>query len=371
MSRDRAVTPTSKDGSLTPFPFASSVLQALDAAGVALELFGPDGAPLYANHAFSLLTGATSVAEIPPLADALRTAVASALDGIKVTLECRMSAHGTEQTLRVHVIPLENTPDPYALVWFADRSDSVRAHAVAQEHAERASRAEQSKDQFLATLSHELRTPLATILGWTQLLRGRSPEPQMLDNALATIDRATKLQVRLIDDILVAARVVSGALRLNQRAVNLGDIVSKATDSMQQQILAKELVLSLTIDESRSCLVSGDPARLEHAVYHLLSNAVKFSGQSGQVKVQLANMGDGFAQIDVSDDGVGIAPEILPRVFERFTQGETGLTRSHGGLGLGLSLARHLVEAHGGTLEVHSAGHGRGTHATMRVPLAI
>lgn len=346
------------------------MLQALDSAGVALELFGPDGTPLYANHAFAALTGASSVAGIPPLAEALRTAVASALDGTKVTLECKMTAHGTEQTLRVHVIPLENTPDPYALVWFADRSDTMRAHAVATAHAERAERAERSKDQFLATLSHELRTPLATILGWTQLLRGRAPDTQMLENALQTIDRATRTQVRLIDDIVVAARVVSGALRLDQRAVDLGKVIQKASDALATQVQAKELSLTVTIDERESCLVNGDNARLEHAVYHLLSNAVKFSGRMGQVQVRLGASADGFAQLDIIDDGVGIAPEILPRVFDRFTQGETGITRVHGGLGLGLSLARHLVEAHGGTLDVRSDGVGCGTHATMRLPLA-
>jgi signal transduction histidine kinase len=325
---------------------------------------------LYANAAFAKLTGACSVAQVEPLAESLRTAIATALDGTKVTLECRMCVHGTEQTLRVHVIPLENTPDPYALVWFADRTDTVQAHAVAEAQAQRAVKAERSKDQFLATLSHELRTPLATILGWTQLLRGRAPDSTTLENALQTIDRATRSQVRLIDDILVAARVVSGALRLDQRAVDLEQVMLKASEALAIQAQAKELSVEVRTIGEKKCTVCGDQARLEHAVYHLLSNAVKFSGRAGKIEVQLAQTSDGFAQIDVSDDGVGIAPEILPKVFDRFTQGETGLTRVHGGLGLGLSLARHLVEAHGGTLEVRSDGHGCGTHVTMRLPLA-
>jgi signal transduction histidine kinase len=260
-----------------------------------------------------------------------------------------------------------------AVVWVADVSDAARAHAKARAHAARAAKAEAAKDQFLATLSHELRTPLATILGWTQLLRGRSPEAATVESAVGTIDRAARAQLRLIDDILVAARVVTGALRLERRRVDLAQAVIRAADAIRTTADGKDVKIDMQLAEG--CAVDGDASKLEHIAFHVLGNAVKFSPRGGAIRVAVDQDREGpacarSAVLEVCDDGAGISPDVLPRVFDRFTQGETGLTRQHGGLGLGLSLARHLVEAHGGTIHVESAGCGRGTRLVVRVPLA-
>ncbi len=347
-----------------------TILAALDRAGVAYELFDGRGQSVAASP--SLLAALEALGEASEAAR-VRARIASlvcrALEGESVVEDCDLGEGDHARALRLSAVAVRGVGRTRAVVWVSDVSDAARAHARAQTLAARAARAEAAKDHFLATLSHELRTPLATILGWTQLLKGRTPEASTLESAVATIDRAARAQVRLIDDILVAARVVSGALRLDRRRVDLGQAVSRAVDATRVTAEGREVTLELACADR--CMVDGDLGRLEHVAFHLLSNAVKFSPRGGVVRVRVTSEPDGGdAVLEVRDEGTGIDPEVLPRVFERFTQGETGLTRRHGGLGLGLSLARHLIEAHDGTIRVDSEGSGTGTRVTVRVPLA-
>jgi signal transduction histidine kinase len=347
-----------------------TILAALDRAGVAYELFDARGQSVTASP--SLVAALETLGEASDAAR-VRARMASlvyrALEGESVVEDCDIGEGEHARALRLSAVAVRGGGRTRAAVWLSDVSDAARAHARAQAHAARAARAEAAKDHFLATLSHELRTPLATILGWTQLLKGRTPEASTVESAVATIDRAARAQVRLIDDILVAARVVSGALRLDRRRVDLGQAVARAVDATR--VLADGREVSLDLSRGERCMVDGDLGRLEHVTYHLLTNAVKFSPRGGVVRVRIAqDTARGDAVLEVLDDGTGIDPEVLPRVFERFTQGETGLTRRHGGLGLGLSLARHLIEAHGGTIRVDSEGCGRGTRVVVRLPLA-
>ncbi len=346
-----------------------SILRALDHAGVAFAVYDERGERVSSSEAWGAAMDLSSAADRSAARERVRAAAQRAIAGESVCEHFDFGEGEGARCLRVSAVAVEPRDERCAVVWVADVSETVRAHAKARDHAARAAKAEAAKDQFLATLSHELRTPLATILGWTQLLRGRTPDAATVDGAVSTIDRAARAQLRLIDDILVAARVVAGALRLERRRVDVAIAVSKAADAVRLTAEQKDVRLDLRLSEG--CLVDGDPGRIEHVAYHLLGNAVKFSARGGAVSVAVERDDErGAATIAVRDDGVGITPELLPRVFERFTQGESGLTRQHGGLGLGLSLARTLVEAHGGTIHVESGGQGRGTTVLVRMPLA-
>lgn len=348
---------------------ASAVLRALDDAGVAFAVFDERAEKLSASEAWGVELEFSTAADKSAARERVRHAVQRALRGESTDERCDFGEGDAVRCLRIRAVAMAEGTEHRALVWLSDASDAARAHAKARDHAARAARAEAVKDQFLATLSHELRTPLATILGWTQLLRGRTPDAATVDGAVATIDRAARAQLRLIDDILVAARVVAGALRLERRRVDVARAVSRAADAIRVSADQKDVQLEVRLAEG--CFVDGDAGRIEHVAFHLLGNAVKFSARGGHVSVAVDRDDElGSATIAVRDEGIGIAPELLPRVFERFTQGETGLTRAHGGLGLGLSLARHLVEAHGGTIHVESDGKGHGTTVLVRMPLA-
>jgi PAS domain S-box-containing protein len=247
----------------------------------------------------------------------------------------------------------------------------VTAHRKLEEAlAERAralQEADRLKNEFLATLSHELRTPLNAILGWARLLRGGGLDRGKHDGALATIERNAMAQARLIDDLLDLARIVSGKLALEVRPVDLGDIVMSAVESIRPQAEAKEIALSYDVDRSVGPFV-GDKSRLGQVLWNLVTNAVKFTPQQGRVHVALTRR-NGEAVITVRDTGSGIDPTLVPVIFDRFRQGETGTARRHGGLGLGLAIARRLVELHGGTIEARSPGRGKGATLTVRLPL--
>ena len=193
-----------------------------------------------------------------------------ALEGESVVEDCDIGEGEHARALRLSAVAVRSAGRTRAVVWVSDVGDAARAHARAQAHAARAARAEAAKDHFLATLSHELRTPLATILGWTQLLKGRTPEPSTFESAVATIDRAARAQVRLIDDILVAARVVSGALRLDRRRVDLGLAVSRAVDAARVTAEGREVTLVPSRSDCR--MVDGALGRPAHGAYHLASN---------------------------------------------------------------------------------------------------
>jgi signal transduction histidine kinase len=237
---------------------------------------------------------------------------------------------------------------------------------TARAEAEAANR---TKDEFLATLSHELRTPLSAVLGWARLLRAGQVDHETTDRALETIERNARLQAQLIEDLLDVSRIISGKLRLEVRPVDLPLVIDAALDVVRPAASAKGVMLETDIDRS-TAPVAGDPARLQQVVWNLLSNAVKFTPESGRVDVRLARVA-GRAEIQVRDTGAGIAPELLPHIFERFRQGDGSSTRAHGGLGLGLAIVRHLVELHGGTSTAASEGAGKGSVFTVSIPLAV
>ena len=233
---------------------------------------------------------------------------------------------------------------------------------------QQAEEANRLKDEFLATLSHELRTPLNAIVGWSALLVRGELDAAMEERAVAAIDRNARAQVRLIEDVLDVSRIVSGKLSLKVEPVDLVDLVRRALESVSHAAAAKDIGLELRI-ESEPLAITADPGRLQQVLWNLLSNAMKFTEPHGHVRVTVARAKDA-AQVIVQDDGIGIAPEFLPHMFERFRQADASSTRAHGGLGLGLAIVRHLVEMHGGTVDVTSQGRGKGTTFTVALPLA-
>jgi PAS domain S-box-containing protein len=247
-----------------------------------------------------------------------------------------------------------------------EREQLLLKEQAARESAEAANR---MKDEFLATLSHELRTPLNAMLGWTQLLRSRKFDEETTDRALETIDRNTKSLTTLIEDILDVSRIITGKLRLDVRPVKLASVVQVAIDVVRPAAEAKEICIECFFD---SCvdIVLGDANRLQQIVWNLLSNAVKFTPKEGKIYVRLESA-NSRVLIQVKDSGEGIATEFLPYVFERFRQADSSSTRSHGGLGLGLAIVRHLVELHGGTVRVESPGIGQGATFIVDLPMKV
>ena len=247
------------------------------------------------------------------------------------------------------------------------REQLLEAERSARAEAERASRL---KDEFLATLSHELRTPLNAILGWAQILHRKTPDAHTLAQALDTIERNARAQSRLIEELLDMSRITSGKIGLSPQRLTLAEIIRPAVESFRPAANAKDLRLTVTVEpEAEATAVVGDAARLQQVVSNLLSNAVKFTPTGGYVDVH-AGRRDGLAQLVVRDNGQGIAPAFLPHVFERFRQADGSITRRHGGLGLGLSIVRHIVELHGGAVSAHSDGPGRGSTFTVSLPVA-
>jgi signal transduction histidine kinase len=221
------------------------------------------------------------------------------------------------------------------------------------------------KDEFLATLSHELRTPLNAIVGWTQLLR-MEKLPREAVHGLDVIDRNVKAQTKLIEDLLDVSRIITGKMRLNLRDVTLAPILQGAIDAIRPAAEAK--TIDLAAELAPEVRANADPDRLQQIVWNLLTNAVKFTGARGRVEVTLERV-NSHAHIRVSDTGQGIDPEFLGFVFDRFRQADSGITRSHGGLGIGLSIVRHIAELHGGTVEAQSPGIGKGSTFTVVLPI--
>jgi PAS domain S-box-containing protein len=246
--------------------------------------------------------------------------------------------------------------------------DLRRESATTQRLYEEAQELHRIKDEFLATVSHELRTPLQAILGWARLLQETDDDLARRRHGLATIERNAKVQAQLVDDILDASRLVSGTLHLEWKAVDFTAVVRTVVGGLQEQAAAKKLGLFADVPKP-PVVVGGDAIRLQQIVWNVVSNAVKFTPAAGRVDVRLGTQ-DGQAVLRVTDSGIGIAPEFLPYVFDRFRQADSSTTRAHGGLGLGLALVSHLVEMHGGSVEAHSDGRGQGAVFTVRIRLA-
>lgn len=232
-----------------------------------------------------------------------------------------------------------------------------------------AEQASAMKDEFLANLSHELRTPLSAILGWSQVLRRSVRHEADLHKGLDAIERNARVQSQLIEDLLDMNRITSGKVRLDVQPVAPLSFIEAAVETVRPAADAKGIRLEKLLDPAAGP-ISGDPNRLQQVVWNLLSNALKFTPRGGKVQVVLERV-NSHIEICVADTGIGIKPEFLPHVFERFRQVDASTTRAYGGLGLGLAIVKHLVELHGGTVRVDSAGEDRGTTFTVRLPLAV
>jgi PAS domain S-box-containing protein len=303
----------------------------------------------------------------------------SALGGERAEYDRRMRfPDGTEHELHVTLIPhvglAGHVEGVVALVTDvterrAAENERARLLAAEQEARAEAELANNTKDEFLATISHELRTPLNAILGWSQILRMAALPPDEAKHGLQTIERNAKLQAQLVEDLLDLSRITSGKLRLETRPIDLPLVLDAALDSVRPAAEAKGIRLIPLLDANASPVL-GDAGRLQQVVWNLLSNAIKFTPAKGTVELILQRIG-GRAEIVVSDTGIGIKPDFLPHVFERLRQADASTTRQHGGLGLGLAIARHLIEAHGGTIEARSAGENRGATFIVTLPLSL
>ncbi|HEX2832104.1 MAG TPA: ATP-binding protein [Thermoanaerobaculia bacterium] len=239
--------------------------------------------------------------------------------------------------------------------------DNARHYSDAQE-------ANKAKDEFLITLSHELRTPMTATLGWASMLR-RDLSPENFALAVDTIERSSRAQAQLIDDILDVSRIVTGKLQLEVAPVELRQIVERAVDAIRPSAQNRKIELRLTLADVPSVVIV-DASRLQQVLWNLLSNAVKFTPAGGRIVIELHEPGNRQARITVRDTGIGIPRRFLPHIFERFRQADSGTSRAHGGLGLGLAIVKSLVELHGGTVVAESEGEGAGTTFTITLPLA-
>jgi PAS domain S-box-containing protein len=235
-----------------------------------------------------------------------------------------------------------------------------RARGVAEE-------SNRIKDEFLATLSHELRTPLTAVLGWARMLRSDALDSTTRDHALEIIERNARAQTQIIEDILDVSRIITGKTRIDARPIELEPIIKNAIDAVRPAAEAKKIELRLE-SQPTVAIVSGDPDRLQQVIWNLLSNAVKFTHTGGSISISLRHEAS-HVRLEVSDTGDGITPDFLPFIFDRFRQADGSSTRAHGGLGIGLSIVRHLVELHGGTVQAESEGVGRGSKFSVRLPL--
>ena len=248
----------------------------------------------------------------------------------------------------------------------AGRNQLLASERAARSEAERLST---SKDEFLALLSHELRTPLNAILGWTQILRSGSLASSNFEKGLGVIERNVRAQTQLVDDLLDMSRIISGQMRLDVQPVMPYAFVQGAIESARPAADARGVRLEAILDPGAGP-VSGDANRLQQVVWNLISNAIKFTPRGGHVQVTFERVNSNI-EICVADSGIGIQPDFLPHIFERFRQADATTTREHGGLGLGLSIVKHIVELHGGTVVANSDGEGQGATFRVRLPVAV
>lgn len=246
-----------------------------------------------------------------------------------------------------------------------EREQLLKSEQAARREAELAG---QLKDEFLATVSHELRTPLSAILGWTTMLKNNQLKGADGSRALEVIERNAKAQGGIINDLLDVSQLTTGKLSLDKERVELGEIIIQSAEALRPQASAKSIDFAVSTDGGE-LFVLGDVPRLHQIVSNLVSNAVKFTPEGGIVKIDAERVGD-FVEIEISDTGIGIDAQFLPFIFDTFRQGDGSMTRPHGGLGLGLSIVRHLVTLHDGEISVESEGAGRGAVFTVRLPLA-
>jgi PAS domain S-box-containing protein len=245
-------------------------------------------------------------------------------------------------------------------------SEQRFARLQAEEKRRLAEESARAKDEFIAMISHELRTPLTSILGWARMLRMGTLDAATTAEALDALERSAQAQVHLVEDLLDTARITSGKLRLDKRPLDLRSVVEAAIADVVPSAEAKGI--RITTDLECDCSLLGDPTRLQQVVWNLLTNAIKFTPDGGSVMVRMKESSP-MAVVEFRDTGLGIDPELLPNLFTRYKQGDPAAKDRRGGLGLGLSLSRHLAELHGGTIEASSEGRGKGSTFTLRLPL--
>ena len=351
------------------------VRQLTDAMPLAMWAVDTLGTPYFVNRRFTEYTGLTVEAmratggwEAFHQDDRERVRSswdASLATGTGLELSCRIRRAESEEC-RWHLLrAVPELDEEERLCGFIATATDIDDQKRAREAAEEANH---TKDRFLASVSHELRTPLNAILGWTEMLRSGRLDPERTQRALDVIKRNGRLQAQLIEDLLDVSRIVAGKLRIDPQPIDLAAIAQAAADTVRPLALDRGVELALHIGRAPFEVV-GDAARLQQVVWNLLTNAVKFSSAGGQVELSLRQAGD-HAEVVVKDRGMGIAPDLLPLVFERFRQGEGALVQKERGLGLGLTIAQHLVVLHGGAIFAESAGEGRGATFTFRVPVA-
>ena len=310
----------------------------------------------------------------------IKSAVAEAAAGEKFDAELPyFVADGSQRMVRLIVLPI--TDETGRVVFLAStgsditdlkRAESQRDDLLQAERAARtaAERASLLKDEFLATLSHELRSPLNGILGWSQIMQKDKANTEIITQGLEVIERSARAQAEIIEDLLDMSRIVSGKVRLDVQRIDLSSVVQAAVETARPAAEAKGVRLQTVIDPLNGVWVSGDVNRLQQVLWNLLSNAVKFTPKGGRVQVLLERINSQL-EISVIDTGEGIKPEFLPYVFDRFRQADASTTRRHGGLGLGLSIVRQLVELHGGSVAVKSNGLGHGSTFIVSLPLTV
>jgi PAS domain S-box-containing protein len=247
-----------------------------------------------------------------------------------------------------------------------EREEMLRQERGAREEAERVGRL---KDEFLATVSHELRTPLNAILGWSTLLKRLKPDSEDHVRGIETIERNARVQSQIISDLLDMSRIISGKVQLDVQGIDLVEVINAAIDAVKLSIEAKKLRLRVTLD-AKAGRLRGDGGRLQQVFWNLLTNAVKFTPSGGHIDVVMERV-NSHVEVSVSDSGMGIKPEFLAFVFDRFRQADSSTTRRYGGLGLGLSIVKHLVELHGGSVRVKSAGEGQGSTFVIALPISV
>jgi signal transduction histidine kinase/ActR/RegA family two-component response regulator len=245
-----------------------------------------------------------------------------------------------------------------------EREALLSSEQAARAEAEQASR---MKDEFLSTVSHEIRTPLNAILGWSQIMQRPGISPEDVAQGAEVIERNSRIQAKIIEDLLDMSRIVAGKVHLEVQPMDLASIVEAALQTVQPAASAKNIALSKNLGDSLGGM-AGDPNRLQQVIWNLLSNAIKFTPKGGAVRIE-AHRVNSMIEISVADSGIGIEPAFLPNVFDRFSQADGGTTRRYGGLGLGLAIVKQLVELHGGSVQAASPGAGQGATFTVRLPI--
>jgi len=326
------------------------------------RLFGPlHGQPLGGER--PALATETDIAET-------RTTGATVIRRERIVKVASRAGAPAERIMNVLFVPVRDDPDgPMDAVTIVAVDNTREVHLRAEAEGARAQfeQANRLKDEFLLTVSHELRTPLNAILGWSAMLRQGGLDPERRARAVETIERSAREQTRLVEELLDISRIATGKLRVVPQALDLASVIRAAVDAVKPAAEAKRILIGCHFDESGSA-VQGDPERLQQVIWNLLTNAIKFTPERGAVSCQLTREGS-QAVVRVVDTGEGIAPEFLPHVFDRFRQGDSSITRRYGGLGIGLAIAKDLVEAHGGTISVESPGVGSGATFTVKLPL--